>query len=225
MTGRTTKWLLLAATVAFAQDDGTRTRLQPAQAGLRIRELAAGKFLVARRDLPDPNFAETVVLLVHYDKSGAMGLVINRPTKVPLSRVLQDLKEAKERADPVYLGGPVEKTGALALLRSRNKLEEARHVFSDVYLASSRKLLEQSLAARIEASALRVYLGYSGWGAGQLEGEVELGTWHIFRGDAGMVFDPDPESVWHKLIQRTELKVAKNLHTTFTLSTCLRPPS
>ena len=62
---------------------------------------------MASRDLADPNFAETVVLLVHYDAQGGVGLILNRPTDVPLSRGLEDLKPAKERSDTVYLGGPV----------------------------------------------------------------------------------------------------------------------
>jgi putative transcriptional regulator len=180
-----------------------------AQAGGRLNGLAAGRLLVASRNLPDPNFAETAVLLVHYDEKGAMGLVINRPTGIPLSRLLRELKEAKGRPDEVYAGGPVGRTGVLALLRSSTKPEEARHVFADVYLISTKTLLEKALAAGTNPHALRVYLGYAGWTAGQLEREVELGTWHILRGEAGLVFDPDPGSVWTRLIRRTNLQIVR----------------
>src|SRR5271169_842321 len=79
-------------------------------------EPAAGKFLVASRDLGDPNFSKTVILLLRYDEEqGAMGLVINRRTDLPLSRVFQELKAAQDRADEAYLGGPVEPEGVLAL--------------------------------------------------------------------------------------------------------------
>src|ERR1700733_10684002 len=70
------------------------------------QDLGVGKLLVASRSLGDPDFAETVVLLVHYDEKGALGLILNRRTHIPLSRVL-DLEAAKDRSDPVYLGGPV----------------------------------------------------------------------------------------------------------------------
>jgi putative transcriptional regulator len=168
-------------------------------------QLAAGKFLVARRDLPDPFFAETVILLLQYDKNGALGLIVNRPTGIPVSRLLRDLEAARQRKDPVYLGGPVSPGGVLALLRSGAKLGDARHVFADVYLVSSRQALEKAVSDRAEPSALRIYMGYSGWAPGQLDGEMRLRTWHIFQGDPELVFHPDPESVWPRLIRRTEL--------------------
>src|SRR5277367_914095 len=81
--------------------------------------LAPGKFLVAGRELGDPNFAESVILLIDYDaEHGAMGLIVNRRTDVPLARVFRDFKEAKDRTDGVYVGGPVELSTILALQRS-----------------------------------------------------------------------------------------------------------
>lgn len=179
-----------------------------AQAGPRAGDLAPGKFLIAHRSLLDPNFTRTVVLLARYSENGAMGLIVNRPTKVALSRALDGLKDAKTRSDPVYLGGPVEIGGVVALLRSRAKPDDARLVFADVYLLSTKASLEKALAAGVESSALRAYLGYSGWGAGQLEHEIELGSWLLWRGDPATVFDPDPETVWSRLIQKTESRIA-----------------
>jgi putative transcriptional regulator len=75
-------------------------------------DLAAGKMLVASRDLPDPNFSKTVILLVQYDDEGVVGLILNRRSKVPISRVLEDVGGAKERSDPIYAGGPVGRTDA-----------------------------------------------------------------------------------------------------------------
>jgi putative AlgH/UPF0301 family transcriptional regulator len=124
-------------------------------AGAQDSEPAAGKFLVASRDLGDPNFSKTVILLLRYDeKQGAMGLVVNRRTDLPLSRVFQELKAAQNRTDEAYLGGPVEPEGVLALIKSPEK------------------------------------------------------TWHILPPDTASVFDADPESVWPRLIRRTELRIA-----------------
>jgi putative AlgH/UPF0301 family transcriptional regulator len=173
-------------------------------------DLAAGKFLVASRDLGDPNFAETVVLLVSYDeKQGAMGLVVNHRTDVPLSRVFQDLKAAKTRDDPAYVGGPVELNTILALLKSSSPPDEAKHVFGDVYLVSTKAALEKTLASSVGPNAFHVYVGYAGWGPGQLEHEVDLGGWHIFAADAANVFHADPDSVWKRMIQRTETQIAQ----------------
>lgn len=180
-----------------------------AQAMGQVDKLAEGKFLVASRELGDPNFAESVILLLNYDsEKGAMGLIVNRQTDVPLSRVFEDLKEAKGRGDPVYIGGPVELSNVLALLKSASKPADAKHVFGDVYLVSSKALLQKTLGAQVESNAFHVYIGYAGWGAGQLEHEVELGGWHIMAADVGSVFHSDPESVWPRLIRRTEMQVA-----------------
>jgi putative transcriptional regulator len=180
-----------------------------AQSGGEADKLAPGRFLVASRDLGDPNFAQSVILLVQYsDEQGAMGLIINRRTEVPLSRVLQELKEAKSRTDPVYVGGPVELESVLALLRSSSKPGDAKSVFGDVYLMSSKELLQKTLASSVDANAFHVYLGYAGWSHGQLEHEVELGAWHIMPAISDEVFHSDPESVWPRLIRRTETQIA-----------------
>lgn len=179
------------------------------QAPRMVNTLAAGRFLVASRDLPDPNFSQTVVVLAQYDRKGAMGFVINRRTKVELSRVFRDFKEAKERKDAVYVGGPVGVAGALGLLRTSNKPGDAKHLFSDIYLISSKEALEKAFSEAKDAASLRVFLGYAGWGGGQLEHEVELGMWHIFDSAPSLIFDADPSSLWLRLIKQTELRIAR----------------
>ena len=172
------------------------------------KDLGAGKLLVASRDLADPNFAKTVILLVHHDDKGAVGLILNRRTDVALSRVLEGLEGAKDRSDPAYLGGPVEVPSVFALLQSQAKVEGAEHIFSSVYLISTKTLFEQTLAARPAPQFFHVYLGYAGWTKDQLRKEVELGAWFIFPADAGTVFNSDPGSLWPQMIRKTEQKFA-----------------
>jgi len=173
-------------------------------------DLAAGQFLVASRDLRDPNFAEAVVLLVRYDEDeGAMGLVINRRSDLPLSRVFESFKEAKDRTDCAYMGGPVQPGDVLALLRTSDAPDDALHVFSSIYLISTKDLLKKTLARKVDETVFHVFLGYAGWGPGQLEHEISLGAWHIMPADAGNVFEADPEAVWPRLIRRTELQIAR----------------
>ena len=194
-------WIFAAA--ALLQAGG-------AAQSVRGEDLAAGKLLVASRDLLDPNFVQTVVLLVRYseDEDSVVGLIVNRRTEIPLARVFPELKEAKGQSDPIYRGGPVERTAALALLRTPTKPEDAEHVFANVSMISSRTLLDKTIAARMDPSMFHVYLGYAGWTARQLQGEVELGAWHIFPGNAAAVFDTDPETLWPRLIRRTEERIA-----------------
>lgn len=172
-------------------------------------DLAVGKLLVVPRQSPDPNFAETVVLLVHYAEDGTVGLVINRQTTVPGSRVLRDLKGASNYSDPVYAGGPVQMDAIQALLQSRAGPHDETHVFGNVYLLSKKAELEKALVEGKGASELRIYLGYCGWSRGQLENEVNQGGWYIFDGTEAIVFDAHPSTVWSRMIARTELDVAR----------------
>ena len=172
------------------------------------KDLGAGKLLVASRGLADPNFAKTVILLVHCDDQGVVGLILNRRTDVALSRVLEGLQGAKDRSDPAYLGGPVEVPAVFALLQSPAKVEGAEHIFSGVYMISTKTLFEQTLAARPDPEVFHVYLGYAGWTNDQLRKEVELRAWFIFPADTGAVFNSDPGSLWPQMIRKTELKYA-----------------
>ena len=99
-------------------------------------QIGVGRLLIANKELGDPNFVQTVILIVDYDgEKGASGLILNRRTKVELAKVFPDVKNAP--SDPVYQGGPVEVNGAQALLRSHEKPGNASHVFGDVYVTGS----------------------------------------------------------------------------------------
>jgi putative transcriptional regulator len=172
------------------------------------KDLGVGKLLVASRGLGDPNFAGTVILLVHYDKNGVVGLVLNRRTNVPLSRVL-DLKAAKDRSDPVYLGGPLESSTVLALFQSSAQIEKAENIFGGVYLISDKDLFDQTISAQPDPGVFHVYLGYAGWTQDQLRTEVQLGAWFVFPADTATVFNSDSDSLWLQMIQKTELQLAK----------------
>ena len=174
----------------------------------QVEHLGVGKLLVSSQDLRDPNFVDSVVVLIQYDQQGTVGLMINRRTRVPISRILQDLNTSKHKSDPIYIGGPVGMTAVFGLFRSRKKPEEATSVLSEVYLVSNKAFLEKTLADT-GPSDLRLYLGYCGWAGGQLENEVRQGGWWIFDTNAGVVFDPDPGSLWSRLIARTDQQIAE----------------
>ena len=175
---------------------------------VRAKDLATGKLLVASRELRDPNFAESVVMLVDYQEDGVVGLVLNRRTRIPISQALT-IPEAKRRSDPLYIGGPVEQATVMALARLGAESAGALHVLGDLYLISAKPLLAKTMASSLGAGAFHVYLGYSGWTGPQLRHEVEIGGWFIFPGDAAVVFDPDPGSLWSRLIEKAETRVAR----------------
>jgi len=172
-------------------------------------DLAVGKLLVVPRQSPDPNFAESVVLLVHYAEDGTVGLMINRQTPLPVSRVLRDLKGSSNYSQPVYVGGPVQMEAVQALLQSGAGPHDATHLFGNVYLVSKKAELENALTAGKGSRELRIYLGYCGWSRGQLENEVNRGGWYIFDGSEGLVFDSNPSNLWSRMIARTELYIAR----------------
>lgn len=164
---------------------------------------AKGKFLVAGRAMADPRFQETVVLLIGYDDAGATGLIINRPSKVPLADMLMPMPGLKNRSDIVYYGGPVEGHRILMLIRSPEKLEEADKVFTNVYLSTSRNMLERMIGAHKTQKQFRVYAGYAGWLPGQLDREVSRGDWYILNADADSIFEKKSSEIWRELILRS----------------------
>jgi putative transcriptional regulator len=198
---------LCAAALSSTPAGPGAERLAASPAQLRrgpVRDLAAGKLLVAARGLPDPNFAETVVLLADFSQEAAMGLIVNRQTEVTLARLMPGLQNAKSRAAFAFLGGPVAVPGVLALLRSPTARGDTRHIVGDVYLVNTREVLDEMLSSGAAQNQLRVYVGYAGWGPGQLDGETASGSWHVLEGNADVVFDPDPDTMWQRLIRRTE---------------------
>jgi putative transcriptional regulator len=172
------------------------------------RQLSVGDILVASEKLGDPNFARSVVLLVQYDEDkGTVGLVINRRTEIPLSRIFPKTKHAP--SDPVYMGGPVSITAVQALLRLSKQTDQATPVVADIYVTGAKELIEKSVASRAGPSKFRLYLGYAGWAPGQLETEIELGAWAVLHSDPDTVFDENPESLWSRLRRESHMQIAR----------------
>jgi putative transcriptional regulator len=178
-----------------------------------VEDLKPGAMLVASRELSDPNFVRTVILLVLYNNDdGAMGLIVNRRTSVPLGRLFESVEGAGDHTALVYAGGPVSPTSAQALVRSASPVPDGRPVVGEVHVLGSALALTRRVSGPIDEHRLRVYLGYSGWSPGQLEGEVRRGSWHIFEGDASIVFDRDPDTLWTRQIRRVDVQRAGAAH-------------
>jgi putative transcriptional regulator len=178
--------------------------LCPAQS-VRPEDLAPGKILIMQRDAPDPLFAHSVIVLARYDRTGALGLMIHYRSPLTIQQVLSGIKGAEKRVDPIFVGGPVELKVVMALLRANSQPEDASHVAGNLYLLSSKQSIGAALSAGRKASDFRIYLGYAGWGPGQLEREVRLNGWYIFDYDERLVFDERPETLWKRLIEKTGL--------------------
>ena len=192
--------ILLGALPATSAD-ATAARLPLVEAE-GSEEIAPGKFLVAHRDLQDPNFSRTVVLVLRHDEQGTSGLIINRPTEVKISSLLPDVDDPGERRGIVYDGGPVSRDRVVMLLRSKAKVEESRRIFDDVHVSRSAELLRRLMQTNGARLHYRVYTGHAGWAPGQLAAEFERGDWHVRAADAEMVFDESPHEIWKMLLPR-----------------------
>ncbi len=187
----TVLWLIATAVIA---------------AGGLPTEPAKGRFLVAERDLNDPNFSQTVVLLTEYGDDGALGVIVNWPTAAPAAELIPQIDGIAERSDTIFVGGPVSRQVMLMLLRSESELPDAERIFADVHLSTSRELLQRVVSREVETTDLRLYSGYAGWSPGQLDLEVEAGGWRVVPADAELVFAADPDDVWPELIRRGEVR-------------------
>jgi putative transcriptional regulator len=175
-------------------------------------DLAQGKILVADRKLKDPSFEKAVVYLITYDDQGAVGLILNRETDTPVTKILSGVKEAANRKDFAFQGGPVEPSSVMALYRtaaSTGRRQGTRQVGRDVVALLDEAALRRALAAGADSSALRFYTGYAGWGPGQLENEVDVGAWTVLSGDSKTVFDSTPETLWDRLDRRKDERVVR----------------
>jgi putative transcriptional regulator len=145
---------------------------------------------------------ETVILLLRYDREGAVGLVINRPSEMKLSAVLRDIEGLEQRTDLLHFGGPVGMQQVFVLVKAQRLPDEATHVFDDVYVSVSSETLQALV--RKHGERFKVYAGHAGWAPGQLDQELARGGWHVARAQASAIFDRPPAEVWKEFINWSE---------------------
>ncbi len=169
--------------------------------------IIAGRLLVATPQLADPNFRRSVVLVVeHEEEDGTLGVVLNRPTEVPVDRVLPPWSELVTGPSVVFQGGPVALDSALALAQIPGTEEPLGwRALSGSPAVARVGLVDLDAPPELlasEVSRLRVFAGYAGWGAGQLRSEVEEGAWYVLPADSEDVFMNDPDRLWQDVLRR-----------------------
>ncbi len=170
-----------------------------------MSESLRGQFLIAGPKLRDGNFFKTVVLILEHGESGAMGVIINRPSTVLVSNALSEHFDLPDSTDLVYVGGPVEGS-ALFILHDCVELDhQAEPVIPGVLVGTSgdvfRQVVEAGLEDELHGPSFRVYSGCSGWGPGQLEGELNRADWLVYPAEADYVFHDDPYEIWDELLE------------------------
>jgi putative transcriptional regulator len=170
-------------------------------------ELANGVFLVAKPELMDPNFRETVVLITQPEVGGGpLGVIINWPLNTRLSEIYPSVTGMPAQFDVVYQGGPVQPVRILYLLRAAQRPEFTLPVLQDVYLGGDRELLDKIAGGQVKVSAFRAYAGYAGWAPRQLQAEIAAGGWWLAEADAGTIFTADPATLWGEMVKRLNMR-------------------
>ncbi|MBM3684062.1 MAG: hypothetical protein FJW83_05910 [Actinobacteria bacterium] len=169
---------------------------------------AAGRLLVATPVIDDPNFERTVVLLFEHDDAiGSAGVVLNRPTDVPVIDAIDGWGDSAAAPGVVFVGGPVADTAAIGVARRARTTGEVapwvrgamQDLFDDLVVVDLAVDAAPVLPALDE---LRIWTGYAGWGPGQLRGELEAGAWWVVDADPADVFCRDPAGLWRAVLTR-----------------------
>lgn len=169
-------------------------------------EMAAdvGTFLVAREGLPDPRFSKSVILIIQHDDAGSAGLIVNRPSRLPLADLFGGQPGYADLDGLLSYGGPVAANSLLALARVEAQAPDpSSQVFDNLYVTGIVELTDW--VARDGATMrYRVFSGYAGWAPGQLDTELARGDWRVLPADADSIFSGRLGELWTRL-NRTRL--------------------
>ena len=160
-------------------------------------ESLRGQLLIASPALFDPNFRRTVVLVADHGDGGAMGIVLNRPSDAGVHDAVPLLSTLVDAEDLVYVGGPVQQDSVVVLAEWRDQDDATVLVFDGVGFMSSDDDVDRVAAATTRA---RVFAGSAGWSPGQLEAELEEGSWLVEPATVEDVFGTD--DVWARVLRR-----------------------
>jgi putative transcriptional regulator len=168
-----------------------------------------GRLLVATPVLDDPNFDRTVIYVVEHHDEGALGLILNRPSTESLNDPLDGWVSAQSEPAHVFSGGPVEPDALIALARVGSEIHRSPDEDDETaYLAPlAGEIASADLAADPalvvgSITELRVFRGYAGWASGQLEAEIESGSWIVLDSETADVFTADPDELWRSVLRR-----------------------
>jgi putative transcriptional regulator len=156
-----------------------------------------GKLLVSSPSLVDPNFRKTVVLVAHHDEEGAMGLVLSRPSDVSAADAVPFLEDLPGADNPVFVGGPVQPDAFMVLAEFEDVDQAAAPIMNSLgFMPADTDLDDLSI------KRMRLFAGYSGWGAGQLEAELAEPSWIVVDAETDDAFADDPDELWRAVLHR-----------------------
>ena len=159
-----------------------------------------GSILVAEPPMADPNFKRSVILLCEHTTEGSFGLVLNRPSGLTLAEAAAETLPFDAE---LWVGGPVQTDTLHYLHPFGSEVDTALPVLDGVFWGGAFDELRAGIeAGAVAAGAVRFFVGYSGWGPGQLDAEVDAGAWIVLAGDRDMVFAESDDALWRTLLRR-----------------------
>jgi len=175
-----------------------------------------GRLLIATPPLEDPNFDRSVVFMLEHHQSGALGVIINRPTTEPLGGPLDRWAELLTHPAAIFAGGPVEADALVALAQTSTPM--AGNTDSDLgHDGLLAPVMGEVVSADLSADPMliadrvrvvRIFRGYAGWGPGQLESEIETGSWLVVDSLPEDVFTEVPQDLWRIVLRRQQGRLA-----------------
>ena len=160
-----------------------------------------GRLLISDPTIEDPNFKRTVILLTEHNDSETIGFIINQATKVKLNQILSDFPKFDT---PVYIGGPVEKNTLHFIHRLGEKIDKSTALGNGVFWSGNFETLKELIEMKqIKKDDIRFFIGYAGWGSGQLEHELKEQSWFVTKNNAELVFSNN-QKLWRDYIKKMD---------------------
>jgi putative transcriptional regulator len=158
--------------------------------------------LVAHPGFRDADYQQTVLLAAPAPRGGHVGVIINRPTHSPLSKLFPEHEPSKKVIEPVYIGGPFSRGALVALVKGESAPGTGTvRVMKNLYLAFRVNTIDQVIETH--PNDARYYVGYVFWRPGELKAEIDRGIWSVLGADMDVVFRKDMDGLWEELLQQT----------------------
>lgn len=168
-----------------------------------------GVLLAAGPSVTGFQFERSIVLVLHHDDNGSLGLIVNRPTRLSVTETFDGLDGLEAYEGRVYIGGPLDPTRLLLLVNdTAGVIDDSDPVFGPIHIAASTDIVRGHAERLTSEATLRVYAGHVQWEPGQLEAEVAAGNWRVLPGSVETVFSEDPLTLYRDIGTSFELRAA-----------------
>jgi putative transcriptional regulator len=161
-----------------------------------------GRLLVATPAVGGDVFRRSVILMLHHDEGGAQGVVLNKPLAAEVDSVLPGWERVVTAPHVIFQGGPVSTSSALGIVTVPGDEAEplgVKRLFGSIGLVD---LDAPTPVVAAELGGMRIFAGYSGWDAGQLENEIVRGDWYVVDAEVGDAFTHEPDALWREVLRR-----------------------